>query len=262
MSIYKSNKDILENRRNSSLKPLQESCRLYKFLKLPLIPDEAAKILREADRRSLLGSHLMVVGTNAMAAYALQAAGMFDVMYETQDFDLTWVAIHEIGDGTPIWDMLNAVDPTYTVNTERPFQARNAKAYEVEILAAPSRISHMERRDRPRPVALPEQEWLLNGRVVEHVVVARDGSPARLVVPDPRWFALQKMWLSEKKERNPSKIAKDARQGVMLLDAVDDAMLSFPLDDEFEKELPEELKPYYYNWKNNKPIQMRPLPSW
>ncbi len=86
-------------------------------------------------------------------------------------------------------------DPSYTVNTERPFQARNAKAFEFELLAAPSRLP-VGKRDQPKPVPLPEQEWLLPGRYVDQVVVARDGSPARLVVPDPRWFALQKLWLA------------------------------------------------------------------
>jgi len=33
--------------------------------------------------------------------------------------------------------MLKAVDPTFTVSTERNFRARNAKTYEVEILIAP-----------------------------------------------------------------------------------------------------------------------------
>jgi hypothetical protein len=109
---------------------------------------------------------------------------------------------------------------TYSVNTERPFQARNAKAYEVEILSAPSRIGGQIAQDRPRPIPLPEQEWLLNGRPVDRVVGVRDGEAARIVVPDPRWFALQKLWMAEKPERNPQKKPKDYKQGMALLDAV------------------------------------------
>lgn len=45
--------------------------------------------------------------------------------------------------------MLKGGRPDLQVNTERNFQARNAKAYEVEILAAPSRIGTIFRTDRP-----------------------------------------------------------------------------------------------------------------
>src|SRR3546814_20204098 len=116
--------------------------------------------------------------------------------------------------------MLKAVDSTFTVNTERPFQARNAKAYEVELLSAGSTIASMHRHDQPKPIPLPEQEWLLPGTRISHVVVGRNGSPARLVVPDPRWFAFQKLWMSAQAKRNPLKRGKDQIQGTALLAAV------------------------------------------
>lgn len=125
--------------------------------------------------------------------------------------------------------MLRAVDATFTVNTERTFQARNAGAYEVEILVAPSRADAMARTDRPRPVPLPEQEWLLHGKPVSRVVACRDGSPARIVAPDPRWFALQKLWMADKPQRNALKRPKDRRQGLLLLGAIADAMPHYPL---------------------------------
>src|SRR3546814_3958212 len=116
--------------------------------------------------------------------------------------------------------MLKAVDPTFTINSERDVQARNAKAYEVELLVAPSRITTLGSKDQPKPVPLPEQEWLLLGRPVDQVVGCRDGSPARIVAPDPRWFALHKLWMSQQLKRNPQKRPKDRAQGLALLDAV------------------------------------------
>src|SRR3546814_3117707 len=74
--------------------------------------------------------------------------------------DLAWTETDPQQDAQIVWDLLKAVDATFTVNTERSFQARNAKAYEVEILAAPSRAANMARTDRPQPIPLPEQEWL------------------------------------------------------------------------------------------------------
>ena len=267
LADYRPHRQAAEDRRDGSADRLAESGRLYRALRLPMIPSEAAAILREADRRSLLGSHLLVVGTNAMAAYAIEAAGRFDAPDETEDFGMSRVApatnpLQADADSIPIWDMLHAVDATYTVNSERPFQARNAKAYEVAILIAPSRIGGLGRRDRPRPHSLPEQEWLLNGTMVSRTVVARDGSPARLVVPDPRWFALLKLWMSAQDKRNPLKRPKDARQGTVLLDVVADAMPQFPLDAGFEASLPAGLETHYGAWKETRIGKSRAPRGW
>ncbi len=245
---YKAAKASLKERRDGARDALNESSRIARALRLPMLSADAGPILREADRRSLLGSHLLVVGTNAMAAYAIEAAGTFrDVPDETEDFDLAWTA-DEPEDGTQLWDMLKAVDPTFTINTEREFQARNAKAYEVELLVAPSRVATLAGKDRPRPVPLPEQEWLLPGRRVDQVVPCRDGSPARIVAPDPRWFALHKLWLGAQAKRNPLKRRKDTVQGAALLNAVAEAMPHYSLDHVFVECLPDELVPYWEEW--------------
>lgn len=245
---YKAAKTALKERRDGARDALGESSRIARALRLPLLSADAGPILREADRRSLLGSHLLVVGTNAMAAYALEAAGTFrDVPDETEDFDLAWAA-DEPEDGTKLWHMLKAVDPTFTINTEREFQARNAKAYEVEVLVAPSRVATLAGKDRPRPVPLPEQEWLLPGRRVDQVVPCRDGTPARIVAPDPRWFALHKLWLGAQAKRDPLKRRKDRAQGAALLGAVAEAMPHYSLGHEFVNSLPEELMPYWKEW--------------
>jgi hypothetical protein len=210
---YQAEKAALTSRRNESRGRLDETCRLYRALRLPMIPSEAAGILREADRRSLLESHLLVIGTNAVPAYFIEASGrIMNAPAETNDFDLAWTANEGDEQDNPFWAMLKSVDGTYTVNSERPFQARNAKAYEVELLVAPSKAATMGKRDQPKPFPLHEQEWLLRGRFVTHVVVGRDATPARMTVPDPRWFALQKLWMSRQEKRNPLKRPKDARE--------------------------------------------------
>lgn len=245
---FRALKAAIKDRLEGSRDRLSESSRIARALRLPMISADAGPILREADRRSLLGSHLLVVGTNAMAAYALEAAGTFrDVPDETEDFDLAWAA-EELEDGTQLWDMLKAVDPTFTVNSEREFQVRNSKAYEVELLVAPSRLETLARKDRPRPVPLLEQEWLLPGRRIDQVVPCRDGTPARIVAPDPRWFALHKLWLGAQAKRNPLKRRKDTVQGNALLDAVSEAMPHYALDEEFVEGLPRELVPYWQDW--------------
>jgi hypothetical protein len=130
----------------------------------------------------------------------------------------------------------------------------------VEILVAPSRATTLGGRDQPRPVPLPEQEWLLLGRPVDQVIGCRDGSPARIVAPDPRWFALHKLWMAAQDKRNPLKRPKDRKQGLALLDAVAEAMPHYPLDGSFIDALPAELAPYYAAWSERSASWS--TPSW
>lgn len=253
---YKAEKVELKNRFAHSKETLKEQASLYRALRLPLLPAEAGKILREADRLRFLGEQAMVVGTNALIAYALEANGFIrDAPDATLDFDMALTKVDPDEDRPTLWKVLKEADMTYTVNTERPFQARNAKAYEVEILSAPSRIGGQIAQDRPRPIPLPEQEWLLNGRRIDRVAGVRDGEAARMVVPDPRWFALQKLWLAEKHERNPQKKDKDRKQGIAVLDAVWLNMRHYPLDDAFYEELPNALRPHFELWAAKKPLR-------
>ncbi len=260
-TAYHQLKTATKARRDGSRDALDESGRLCRALRVPMLAEAAGAILREADRRRLLGGHVLVVGTNAMPAYALEAGGFLrDAPGETDDLDMAWSA-REAGDGVQIlWDMLKSVDPTYTVKMERTFQARNAKAYEVEVVVAPSRAVTLSPSDKPSPLPLPEQEWLLNGRYVDRVVVCRDGSPARIVGPDPRWFALHKLWMSGQAKRNPLKRLKDSKQGLALLDAVAQVMPQYPLDAAFEQALPQDLIASYRSWKRG--AREAPPPSW
>jgi hypothetical protein len=245
---YRKEKARLKQRRETSRHRLDETGRLAKALRLSMLANAAGPILREADKRELLGTHFLVIGTNAIAAYAVEAGGFIrDAPEETDDFDLAWTAT--AAQPGVLWDLLKAVDETFTVNLERTFQARNAKAYEVEILVAPSRVKTMAQTDRPRPVPLPEQEWLLLGKPVDRVVLCRDGSAARIVAPDPRWFALHKLWLGRQTKRTALKRRKDAAQGRALLDAVCEAMPHYPLNRAFERSLPKELMAPYADWK-------------
>ena len=252
LRTYKAAKAEAKERLVLSRQRLDEGARLVRALRVPMLAAAPGPILREADCRRLLDGDLLVVGTNCLVAYQQEAVARFEIEDETEDFDIAWAG-EERPEGAPVWEMLKAVDPTFTVNTEREFQARNAASYEVELLVSPSRAKTLGRRERPRPIPLPEQEWLLLGKPIDQVVPCRDGSAARLVVPDPRWFALHKLWLGDQAKRDPLKRRKDIAQGNALLDAVAKAMPHYPLDAAFADSIPDELLPYWREWRGTRP---------
>ena len=252
---YERAKSDARTRFDGAAPNVNTAARLYRTLRLPMIASAAAAILRSADERGMLDGELIVVGTTALAAYELEAGSRFALGLDaTEDFDLAWSGGSETlaiarSPAAPIMTMLKAVDSTFTKNTERPFEARNAKAYQVDILVAPSVAPTYPRTEPLQPLPLPEQEWLLGGTKVDQVVCGRDATPARIVAADPRWYALHKLWLGEQPKRNPLKRSKDVRQGEALLAAVADEMPQFPLDDVFASGLPNELDSVFRRWQ-------------
>lgn len=242
---------------------LQAEGMAYRAFRLPRIASYAGEVLRELDIERMLGGDVLVVGTNAMCTYSLEAQQLLDSSLDaTEDFDLTW--IRELDPPAPdprrpsLFGVLKQLDSTYTINTERSFQARNSHGQEVELLVSEKLKDALPRFEQLRPIPLPEQDWLLPGHRISHVVCGFDNLPARVVAPDPRWFALHKLWLADKAERNPLKKGKDRAQGETLLELVDGYMPHFPLDDDFAAGLPAELLPYFEAWRDQRPAMKGP----
>lgn len=236
--------------------------RIYKALKLPKILSYSGKFLRELDIEKILGNSIMVVGTNALCVYAVE--GMIKPNSDldtTEDFDITWIKKNSENlinnKNKTLFEILKEIDSTYTINTERTFQARNSNGNEIELLIPEKLTNFISKYEQFKPIPLFEQNWLLLGRKISHVVCGFDGLPARVVAPDPRLFALHKLWLSDKKNRNTLKKEKDKAQGEFVLKIVKNNMPDFPLDSSFEKILPNELKIYLKNWlrQNQKLVQ-------
>ncbi len=239
---------------------LLDTIRSYRGHRLPMAANRPAGILRELDIQGLLGTDLLVVGTNAFAAYEIEAGARFaaGIADETDDFDLSWcrgsrVSLSKANDrpiGSSLMRVLKMVDSSFTINKGKRYQALDRTGYEVELLAAPSMFRTLPENEvfEPLPV-FQEQEWLLQGRAVRHVVVSRDLKTCPIYAPDPRWMALHKLWLSEKPERKATKRPKDRKQGEALLDLIKDRMpISYPLNIDFVLDLPEELRTLFDAW--------------
>ena len=226
--------------------------------------EQQGRLLRELDLHGLLGYDVLVVGTNAFAAYEMVCGARFPVGNEaTEGFNLAWCrdtkvsfaavappAPHQAaGSRASLMSVLKRIDSSYAINKRKPYQAVNGAGYEVELLAAPS-TRPLPNNEPFEPMAtLNEQEWLLRGQPVRCVVTTNKPGTCPLHAPDPRWMAVHKLWLSLKPERNPSKKGKDARQGNVLLDATRYFLRdSYPMDLDFVLELPPELRDLFTAW--------------
>ena len=253
-------KEELKKRIDSFNAVITERAGLYRRLRLPSLPDRQAEILRKLDIEELLGNDLLVVGTNAFVAYELFVGAKLPTgNEETEDFDLAWCRGSKVSLATllgknpaktkTLFSVLKSIDSSYRISPRKPYQAVSSDGYEVELLAAPS-THPLPKNEAFDPMAsLIEQEWLLKGTAVSVVVATVRGRVAPLVVPDPRWMALHKLWLANKPERRADKKEKDRRQGIVLLDATRYFLqASHPLDIDFVLELPDELRLQFDQW--------------
>lgn len=225
---------------------LKRAAAMYVAAGLPVIDSWAAKLFQHLDRSGLLGKEVIVVGTNAMPAYQIEAQlRTGQRLHATRDTDIAWIE-SEDPDEPVLWPVLREFDPTFTINQERPFQAIGRGRRELDVLAAPTTVSAL--RNEPfRAAVLPEQEWLRMGTPLRHVVAGLDRTATAIVAPDPRYFALQKAWLSEKPGRDPLKAPKDQRQARLLWGWLA-VMPRYPVDAKFIDNLP---APLNEQWKRS-----------
>jgi hypothetical protein len=135
-----------------------------------------------------------------------------------------------------------------------PYRASRGRAGPVRNPAG-----HEVRLHRPDLGAEPEgAEWLLGGQTVARVVVSVEGIPAQIVAPEPRTFALRKLWLARRTGRDPADRERDARDGATLLEALAAGMPGFPLHEGFAGALPGPLREVFDRWQARR---QHPAPS-
>ncbi len=205
------------------------------------MPTIAARIIRELDSEGLLGSHIIVAGTNAL--YAYEAAAGVAVGGEhvaTGDADLLWdtrqsllLSATGVVRRHGLMSVLRRVDPSFT--TAYGFNATNNRGYVVDLIV-PEGDDFAQMRPNADVEAQPigGVEWLIQSPQFEQVIVGGDGIPFRIVTPDPRTFALHKLWVSQRNDRTPVKKFKD-REHARIVAGLARTYLGAPLS---AKEMP------------------------
>lgn len=218
-------KKALKARYEATGKRLQRMAGVNKALRLGRLRRIVANILRELDRQRLLGIHVIVVGTNALHAMETTYGVLFGSEHiATTDADLLWDARKSLqlvstGIGRDgLMGLLRRVDASFTA--DYVYNARNSEGYIVDLLSpeiavTPPLFDGLASSDL-EATTMPGLIWLLEAPRLEEVVIADDGWPVRMVVPEPRTFALHKLWVSRQGSRKAVSRHKDESQAVLL----------------------------------------------
>jgi hypothetical protein len=191
------------------------------------VPGIAGRILRACDEQGLLGEQLVVVGTNALFAYEVEAgvhvesglvaSGDIDLLYDARRH-ITLAVKGLAAEG--LIGLLRRVDSSFTPARPRSFRAANRDGYLVDLIRPeakdvfrdnfPTALSSLP--DDLEGAAIFGLGWLVNSPKLDGVAIDERGYPLRLVVVDPRAFALHKAWVSKREDREPLKAVRDLEQ--------------------------------------------------
>jgi len=236
-------------RRAKSLETrLDNMAPVNKALGLGRMQSIAARIIRALDREQLLGSHVIVAGTNALHAYEVAAGTMLSAEHvATRDADLLWdtkqslllaaTGIRREG----LMGVLKRVDHTF--EADYGFNAKNREGYIVDLLCPETdTFTTMNAGADLEATPMPGAEWLLASPQFEQVVIADDGWPLRLIVPEPRTYAAHKLWVASRDDRDALKRPRDAAHARVVAELVA-TYLRKPFAVKDMPWLPKELKP-------------------
>jgi hypothetical protein len=221
---------------------------IMRVLNLPAIDETAGKILRALDQADYLGKNILVIGTYAMAAYEMTAETRFATGFDaTEDLDFALVGDPDNPNDSDFPRRLlltvKEVDKTFLVSPSSSKTAVNKDGYRIDLLMSKGLAPALRRATPWTPEALEGQEWLVLGTPVQQLLIDFTGWPVLITAPDPRCFALHKLWLSKHVNRiREGKAPKDAAQGQMLLKAIEEFMPHYSIDDEFVESLPNALR--------------------
>lgn len=250
---FVSGKERAKEREASLRQSVYELSGMAKGVGIGRAPSIVTATLRELDRYGILGKSTMVIGTNALYGYEAVAGVMFDAgLLATTDMDLLWdsrvtlklaLLDDEVKDAG-VLAILRKVDKSFDPHVRGGFRAVNKNGFFVDLVRqAPNPPWKVEARSQIAendltPSWLPNIKWLLASEKFRSIVIGQDGSPAPMVSPDPRAFAVYKRWLSEREDREPDKRGRDLRQAMAVIELVREKFPHLPLDENAQRMFP------------------------
>lgn len=250
---FHNNKKHVHDRLKLLKEKLKQQARFCKAARIARVPRIVTAILRLLEQHQLLGRNLQIVGTNTLYAYEARAGVFLERgLLATQDMDMLWdirpklrlFAIDDI-DNKGLIDILQKADRSFDLLSKKSFRAVNQAGYMVDLIKPePKSVLIAERRqvgsdDDLMAAEIKNLQWLISAPKFEQIVIGEDGFPAAMVVPDPRAFAIHKLWLSNQMDRDAVKKKRDRSQALAVCKLILQFMPEFAIKKEDLRMFPE-----------------------
>lgn len=182
-----------------------------------------------------LSPHFRVVGTHALYAYESSAGVRLDSgTLATRDMDLLWDTRKRILFSTQLakvdssmLGVLKKVDSSFRIRQSQKYTAVNKDGFEVDI------VRRERAGDDPHPIKLSDEDddfWvaqarranvLLDSPGFSAVIVASNGSMARMNTVHPATFVAFKRWMAKQADREALKRRRDVLQADAVQELLD-----------------------------------------
>jgi hypothetical protein len=202
---------------------LLEQARFCRAARINRVPKAGARILRRLEQHETWGN-LLVIGTAALSAYEF-AAGVFLAPAPGPDLPgasprrLTLAAAGEVS-WEELLGVLRRTDRSFAALPGKECRAANRDGFLVTLLKTGDQGVGMRKAitvpgaREPLPPTAGDLHFLTASPKFSQVVIGIDGGPATMLVPDPRAFALNRLWLSRQEDRGESQRSRDYCQAL------------------------------------------------
>lgn len=217
---------------------LARQCRMNLALRVGRCPNIVQKILAQFEKQGVAG-HFLTVGTHALYAYET-AAGVrvFSDALATRDVDMLFDTRKRLAfftlleqDDASLIKILQKADKSFQVKVDQRYTAVNQDGFEVDVIRRqakdgdPHPLRMSRHADDLWPVQVDSGEQMLGAGRFSQVVVASNGSMARMTTIAPQAFVRLKRALSTSHTRDPLKRDKDALQAKVVQRLMDDYLI-------------------------------------
>lgn len=218
-------KALLASRREH----LAAAARFCRAALIHRVPEVVIRIVRRLELNGLTTAPLPVIGTQALSAFEFAAGVFIDVpkgspFWTDAGQKLTLASAAPVAPDD-LLSLLRQADRSFQALPGNGFQAVNEAGFLVRsvrppALRAPTRPGRHNTSMPTVPAESGDLISLLNAPKFSQVVIGKRGTPATLVVPDPRALALHKLWLSQQEDREPEKRRRDRVQAMALAELI------------------------------------------
>ncbi len=254
-TFYAKRRELRERLRHLS-EQLNKAAPVNRAVQIAGIPKMPARLIRALQSAKIGGSHVHVIGTNALYAYeAMTGTQLPRGVLSTGDTDFLFdgrrnlaVLSEEVrADG--LIGLLRKVDKTFRLVGPHAFCAVNNSGMQVDLITAETRSpwrlggrDHIgETKHDLKAAPIPGLEWLIHAPKVSPILLDERGYPLRMWTVDPRVFALHKAWLAKRADRDPIKADRD-RQQAEVAALLSSRYLALDFNDQDLSALPQEVR--------------------
>ncbi len=232
---FHSGRDASKDRISRLAQRLDQLAPVNRAMSLGRVPLLTARIIRALDKLGLIGTAVDVVGTNALFIYERMAGvHIASGLLSTQDVDLLMDSrfslrlIAKDFSNKGLIGLLQKVDHSFRPLAKNGYRAANRDGFLVDLIKpTPKNILSSTEKSRfsadaedLQAIEIEGLAWLVNSPKASVTVMDERGYPLRFSCPDPRAFALHKLWLSRRADRDAAKRLRDEQQARVVAELI------------------------------------------